>query len=212
VNNTDFKIKYYDLDNKSDRLEYGIDGGAMLAPKLKLKYELYYSDTDVTGNDEKDLESLKLKLIYFPIEGKLKGGQAYRLAIGAEWIKDLGDTDKGIGTGSDQIGPFVGLAVGIRPGTMLISLLQHNESYDNGDISQTSLRLIALQNFPNDVWGKMDLKIPYDWENDEIPSLVEFQLGKSFTKSFGMYIDLQSGIGSDKPYDFATGIGLRFNY
>ncbi|MCP3850657.1 MAG: hypothetical protein GY694_10545 [Gammaproteobacteria bacterium] len=212
VSNTDFKIKYYDLENKSERLEYSIDGATMLNPKLKLKYELNYWDTDVTGNDEKDLESFHLKFISFPVEGKLQGGQPYRLAVGAEWIKDLGDTDKGIGTGSDQIAPLVGLAVGIRPGTMLIPLLQHYESYDSGDISQTALRLIALQNFPNDVWGKMDLKISRDWKNDETPTSVEFQLGKSFTKSLGLYLDLQSGFGSDKSYDFATGIGLRFNY
>ena len=212
VNNTDLRIKYFDLDNQSKRLDYYIDGAAMLNPKLKFKYELHYNDTDVTGKDEKELESLHLKLIAFPIEGKLKGGQPFRLAVGVEWIKDLGDTDKGIGTGTDQIAPLIGIAMGIRPGTMLIPLMQHYEGYDGDDLSQTSLRLIALQNFPNDVWGKMDFKASYDWENDEVPSSIEFQLGKSLTKSMGVYIDLQSGIGGDKPYDFATGLGLRFNY
>ena len=212
VNNTDLRVKYYDLENHSERLDYYIDGATMLNPKLKLKYELHYWDTDVTGKDEKDLESLHLKFIYFPIEGKLKGGQPYRFAAGVEWIKDLGDTDKGIGTGTDQIAPLMGIAVGIRPGTMVIPLIQHYEGYDGDDLSQTALRLIALQNFPNKVWGKMDLKVPYDWENDTIPSSIEFQFGKSFTKSFGAYIDLQSGIGGDKSYDFAAGIGLRFNY
>ena len=212
VNNTDLRVKYYDLDDSSERLDYYIDGAAMLNSKLKLKYELHYWDTDVTGEDEKDLESLHLKFIYFPMEGKLKGGQPYRLAAGAEWIKDLGDTDKGIGSGADQIAPLVGIAIGIRPGTMIVPLIQHYEGYNGDDVSQTALRLIALQTFPDKVWGKMDLKVPYDWENDEIPSSVEFQIGKSFTNSVGAYIDLQAGIGGDKSYDFATGFGLRFNY
>ena len=58
----------------------------------------------------------------------------------------------------------------------------------------------------------MDLKVPYDWKNETVPSSIEFQLGKSFNKSFGVFIDLQSGIGGDKPYDYATGIGFRFNF
>lgn len=148
VSNIDLKAKYYDLDNNSERMEYSLEGATMLNPKLKLKSELYYWDTDSTGHDETNLESLHLKLIYFPIEGKINDKQPYRLAIGIEWIKDLGDADKGIGTDTDQIAPFVGAAIGVRPGTMVIPLVQHYEGYDNGNVSQTALRLIALQNFP----------------------------------------------------------------
>ena len=38
----------------------------MLTPKLKLKYELHYWATDVTGSSEGGWESLHLKPIYFP--------------------------------------------------------------------------------------------------------------------------------------------------
>ena len=134
------------------------------------------------------------------------------MAVGVEWIKDLGDTDKGIGSGGDQIAPLMGVAIALRPGTMVVPLIQHYESYEGDDVSQTALRFIALQTLPDNIWAKMDFKVPYDWENDTIPSSIEFQVGKSFTKSVGAYIDLQSGIGGDKPYDFAAGIGLRFNY
>lgn len=212
VNNTDLRAKYYDLGHSSERLDYYIDGATMLTPKLKLKYELHYWDTDVTGQDEDDLESFHLKLIYFAKQGKLPSGQPYRLAIGAEWIKDLGDTDKGIGSGGDQIAPLMGVAIALRPGTMVVPLIQHFENYEGDDVSQTALRFIVLQTLPDNVWAKMDFKVPYDWENDTIPSSIEFQVGKSFTKSVGAYIDLQSGIGGDKAYDFAAGIGLRFNY
>ena len=46
----------------------------MLTPNLKLKYELHYWDTDVTGSSESDWESLHLKPIYFPEENGWKAG------------------------------------------------------------------------------------------------------------------------------------------
>jgi hypothetical protein len=59
---------------------------------------------------------------------------------------------------------------------------------------------------------KLDLKIPFDWENDLIPVTSEFQLGKMFNPSFGVYGDLLVGLGSDRPYDWGLGIGVRINY
>ena len=69
VNNTDFCWKYFDL-NGPDRNDYFADGSYMLTPELKLKYELHYWSTDVTGSRESDWESLHVKPIYF-----LKHGQ-----------------------------------------------------------------------------------------------------------------------------------------
>jgi len=211
VKNTDVRAKYFDLDH-GNRKEYYIDGGTMLNPKLKLKYELHYWDTNSTGEDEKDWESASFKLIYFAKEGKLKGDQPYRLVVGGEWIKDLGDTDKGIGGGADQIAPLAGLSIGVRPGLMLIPLVQHFEGYNGDDVSTTSVRLIGLQSLPNKAWFRLDLKVPYDWEDDTLPASIELQLGKSFTQSFGAYVDLQSGLGGDKSYETAAGVGLRFSY
>jgi hypothetical protein len=95
---------------------------------------------------------------------------------------------------------------------MLIPLVQHFASYSGDNLSLTAARLIGLQTLPNKAWAKLDLKVPYDWDNDTVPADIELQLGKSFSQSFGAYVDLQAGLGGDKPYDWATGIGLRFNY
>ncbi len=209
VDNTDLRWQYFDLDSGS-RQDFFLDGAKMLSPKLKFKYELHYWDTDVTGRDENDWESLHLKFIYFARDGSW-GEQPYRLAVGLEWIKDLGDRDKGIGSGADQLAPLAGVALKLGD-TMLIPLVQHFQSYSGEDVSQTAFRVIGMKPFAGQSWAKLDLKVPYDWENDQIPASVELQLGKSFSPSFAAYIDGLAGIGSDRPYDFGVGIGLRFNY
>ena len=112
VNNTDLRWQYFDLGG-SYRNDYFIDGAYMLAPKLKLKYELHYWDTDVTGSSESDWESLQLKPIYFPKHGEW-GAWKYKLAVGAEWILNFGNEDKGIGAGSDQIAPLVRCSIYAR--------------------------------------------------------------------------------------------------
>ena len=84
VNNTDFRWKHFDLDG-SERDDFYANGSYMLTPKLKLKYDLHYWNTDVTGRSESDWESLHLKPIFFPQQGKI-GLWNYRLAFGAEWI------------------------------------------------------------------------------------------------------------------------------
>jgi hypothetical protein len=188
VNNTDLRWQYFDLDGP-ERNDFWVDGSYMLTPKLKFKYELHYWDTDVTGSSESDWESLHLKPIYFPKQGEW-GAWKYKLAIGAEWIVDFGNEDKGIGSGSDQIAPLVGVAL-VRGGTVLV----------------------PLQSLPNKFWGKLDAKVPVDWENDNaIPATFETQLGKMFAPWFGTYVDGLFGIGGDRPYDWGVGVGVRFNY
>jgi hypothetical protein len=210
VSNTDGRIQYFDLD-EFDRIDYWIDGAYMLTPKLKLKYELHYWDTDVSGSSESGAESLHLKPIYFPMQGEW-GSWKYKLAIGAEWIVGFGNEDEGIGTGSDQIAPLVGLAL-VKGDTVLIPLIQHFISYDGPDISTTAMRLIAIQSLPNSYWGKLDAIVPIEWENDNaVPATGEVQLGKMFSPSFGVYVDGLFGIGSDRPYDWGIGVGIRFNY
>ena len=65
VTNTDLRAKYFDLGG-SIRRDYYVDGSVMASPDLKIKYELHYWNTDVTGSGENDWESLHLKPIYFP--------------------------------------------------------------------------------------------------------------------------------------------------
>jgi len=208
VDNTDLRLQYFDL-GAPERLDYFIDGAKMFGPTLKFKYELHYLDTDVSGSSESGFSSLNLKLIHF-IDRK-RGNTPYRLAIGLEWIKDLGDADKGIGSGADQLAPLVGVALKYGD-TMVIPLVQHFESYNGEGVSQTATRLIALKPLPNQSWAKLDLKVPYDWENETVPASIELQLGRTFSPSFGMYIDGLAGLGSDRGYDWGVGLGLRFNY
>ena len=209
VSNTDLRYQFFDLDG-SDRSDFWVDGAYMLTPKLKLKYELHYWDTDVTGSSESGFETFHLKPIYFPKQGEW-GAWKYKLAVGAEWIVGFGNEDKGIGSGSDQIAPLVGLAL-VRGGTVLVPLVQHFVEYDGPDVNQTSIRLIAIQSLPNNFWGKLDAKVPVDWENDAVPASAEAQLGRMFTPSFGANVDGLLGIGGDRPYDWGVGVGVRFNY
>ena len=212
VNSTDLRWQQFDLDGP-ERTDYWIDGAYMLTPKLKLKYELHYWDTDVTGISESDWETLRLKPIYFPetLVGQW-GSWQYKTAIGGELILDFDNVEKGIGTGSDQIAPLVGVAL-VKGATVLVPLLQHFVEYDGPDVNQTSFRLIGIQSFANGIWGKLDAKVPIDWENDNaIPASAEVQVGKMFSPSFGLYLDGLLGVGSDRPYDWGVGIGVRFNY
>ncbi len=213
VKNTDVRAQYFDNPDGSYRWDFWIaDGAFMATDKLKIKYEVHYWRTDVTGSSENDLESIHVKPIYFPKNGTL-GEWKYRLAIGGEWILDFDNTDKGIGFGGDQIAPLVGLALVKKPGWVFIPLIQHFVSYSGDDINQTALRLIAIQSLPKKTWIKYDLKVPIDWENDNsVPATAEAQLGMMFKKNFGAYADVLAGIGGDRPYDWGTGVGVRFVY
>ncbi len=77
VNNVDLRWQFTSAD-AGDRHDVFVDGAYMVLPELKLKYELHYNFTDVTGSDENDFEKLVIKPIYFPFETKLMmtGGSA----------------------------------------------------------------------------------------------------------------------------------------
>jgi hypothetical protein len=65
VNNTDLKYQYFDLGG-ADRHDVFADGAYMVQPKLKLKYELHYWETNVTDRSESDFERLIIKPHLFP--------------------------------------------------------------------------------------------------------------------------------------------------
>jgi len=48
VNSVDFRWNYFSADT-GDTQDIWIDGAQMLGKKLKLKYELHYKITDITG-------------------------------------------------------------------------------------------------------------------------------------------------------------------
>ena len=62
-----------------------IDGAFMALDSLKIKYELHYWETDLTGTSENNLESSTLKAIYFPTEGAW-GEVTYRVALGLDGL------------------------------------------------------------------------------------------------------------------------------
>ena len=213
VSNTDLRWQYLDLPDGGGRVnDYFVDGAFMASPKLKVKYELHYWETNVTGKARTGLESALAKLIYFPKQGITSGGTRYRLAVGLDYIHDFDNQDKGIGFGADQIGPFVGTALALDGGLTVIPLLQHFESVSGNDISITAARVIAIQRLPKAFWLKLDLKVPYDWEAGTIPADAEVQLGTNVREGLALYVDLKAGVGSDRLYDWGVGIGVRFNY
>ncbi len=213
VNNVDLRWQYTSAD-PGDTHDVFVDGAYMLLPELKLKYELHYNFTDVTGSDENDFEKLVIKPIYFPYQTKLNEAWGLRVAIGGEWIVEFDNEDKGIGVGADQIAPLVGVALAhLSSGLVLIPLVQHFVSYSGDtDVNQTAARLIALQPFAGGYWAKLDAKVPYDWENELWPITAEIQLGYNLGPSWAVYAEGLVGIGGDRPYDAGAGLGLRFKY
>jgi hypothetical protein len=52
--------------------------------------------------------------------------------------------------------------------------------------------------------------LPVSWHDDEaIPASVELQWGKIFTARSDAYVDGLVGVGTDRPYDYGDGLGLR---
>jgi hypothetical protein len=213
VNNVDTRWQYTSAD-AGDRHDMFIDGAYMIHPKLKLKYELHYNYTDITGSDEHGFEMVVIKPIYFPSQNKLNESWGMKTAIGLDWIIEFNNEDKGIGVGADQFGPFGGLAFShFESGFVAIPLIQQFISYSGDtDVNTTAARLIALKPFGQGYWGKLDLIVPYDWEGKTWPITSEIQVGYNFNKGFAMYADGLIGIGADRPYDAGIGIGLRFKY
>ncbi len=169
VKNTDVRWQYFDLANNRGRInDYFLDGAFMINPKLKIKYELRYWETNVTGFSESGFESAVVKVIYFPKEGILDNGIKYRLAVGLDLIADFDNLDKGIGMGADQIAPFAGIALGLPSGMTVIPLTQQFVSVSGEDVNITAARVIALQPLPRQMWLKADVILPYDWETDTI--------------------------------------------
>ncbi len=178
VNNTDIRYQFYDLGGRADRQDAFIEGAYMLRPDLKLKYELHYNSTNASGQRFDGLEKTSFKLICFPSQMPLNDTWVVKSALGLEWIIDFGDPGHGIGSGSDQVAPFGGFAfANTNSGLTLIPLVQHFTSYNGPtDISQTAMRLIALQPFGDGYWVKADIKVPYDWEKTPGPPPLSFKL------------------------------------
>lgn len=221
-NNTDLRVQFMDLGDAYLN-DFFIDGAYMVLPNLKLKYEVHYWNSNVVGVSQNGFESIHFKPIYFPLAGEW-GKWKYKLAVGLEWIMEFGNPYAGEGcpedtifctspgTGSDQLAPLAGLSLVTPKGTVFVPLIQHFFSYNGRTVNTTAMRLIAIQSFAKGAWGKLDFIVPFDWENDVVPSTAEIQFGKMFSSSFGAYADGMVGVGGDKPYDWGVGLGVRFSY
>ncbi|RBW58834.1 hypothetical protein DS906_08610 [Ruegeria sp. A3M17] len=84
VNNTDIRYQYFDLEGGADRQDAFIDGAYMLRPDLKLKYELHYNSTNLTGARFSGFEKTSFKMIYFPSQKPLNDTWTVKSALGLE--------------------------------------------------------------------------------------------------------------------------------
>ncbi len=70
-----------------------------------------------------------------------------------------------------------------------------------------------MRSLPQQMWVKLDARLPIDWEHDEaVPATAELQLGKHINQHIALYVDGLVGIGCDRPYDWGVGTGIRFKY
>lgn len=217
VNFQDIRYRYFDLDGSKARHDINTEGSYVFSPNFKVTNELHYFVTDFSGDNESDFESLRIKGIYLsdPFKWGDVGG---KIALGAEWIKDLGDINKGIGSGADILAPLVGAGWTLPNGDFVITLIQYFVSYetDSGapDVSQTGPRLIYIHKIASiKGWLKGDLKGLIDHENgDEFSATGEIQLGTMVTPKTGVYLDVLFPLNSPDPYDWGAGLGMRFMY
>jgi len=219
VNYQDVRYRYFDLDQGADKHSFETEGAYMLHPRFKLTNELRYVNTDRSGKSEQDFEELKLKGIHLTAIEPF--GIKAKLALGVEWLKDLGDFDKGTGTGADSIAPLAGIGWVPDDRNFIITLVQYFYSYDTDsareeDVRETAPRLIWIRSFPElGGWFKADLKMSIDHEDDEnFDQRLELQLGKMVFPSVGFYgeVFLGDDVLDSNAYNVGGGLALRFMY
>lgn len=219
VNYQDLRFRYFDLDRGADKQSYETEGAFVLHPRFKITNELRYVNTDSSGKSEQDFEELKLKGIFL---SQIKPfGIKAKLAVGAEWLKDLGNFEQGTGTGADMVAPLLGIGWVPDDQNFIITLVQYFYSYDtdnsfDGDVRQTTPRLIWIRSLPKfGGWFKADLKMVIDHEDDEnFDQTLELQLGKMFSPRVGVYGELLLGddVLDSNAYNFGVGLAVRYMY
>jgi hypothetical protein len=219
VNYQDVRYRYFDLDQGADKHSFETEGAYMLHPRFKLTNELRYVNTDRSGKSEQDFEELKIKGIYLA-DIKPFGIKA-KLALGGEWLKDLGDLEEGTGTGADMIAPLVGIGWVPNDKNFIVTLVQYFYSYDTDSarekgVRETGPRLIWIRTLPNiNGWFKADLKMAINHEDgDNFSQTLEAQLGRMISPSMGIYAELLLGndVLDTNAYDIGGGLAVRFIY
>ncbi len=218
VNFQDIRYRYFDLEGSNHKHSFEAEGSYVFNPRLKLSHKLIGVETDVTGKSEADFSELSLKPIFLtPM--RLFGINA-KLALGVEWLKDLGDFDKGTGSGTDQIAPLAGIGWLPTEKDFVITLVQYFHSYDEdsgaSQVNKTGPRLIYIRSLPSiKGWAKVDFKGTIDHEDgDDFTTTLELQLGKMIAPTVGIYGELLLGniVFDTNAYEIGGGVALRIVY
>lgn len=156
VNFQDLRYRYFDL-SRGDKHSFETEGAYMLRPNFKTTNELRYVSTDRSGNSEQDFEEFKFRAFF--LSDIRPFGIPAKLAVGAEWLKDLGDFELGTGTGADSIAPLVGIGWVPNDLNFIVTLVQYFHSYDTDDarpddVHQTGPRLIWIADHRREVQGR----------------------------------------------------------
>jgi len=202
----------YTKDRSTDTHDMSIEGSSLVHPNLRLDYELHYFITNNTGSTEQDFETLRIRPVYFFGHDKLNEDWNIKFGIGVEWRLDFSNSEKGIGTGSDQIAPTLGIQFASkRQGLYVTPLLKHFKSYNKANnVNKTEFRLVFDKVLQNEKWVKLDTRVTYDYKKDIIPAKVELEVGKMFTSHYGFFINGLSGLGGERPFDWGVNAGFRF--
>ena len=213
VNFTDIRY-HYQTGDIEDKNRLFIDGAFVATPRLKIKYDLSYTQSDRSGEDEADFENFSIRPTYFGFDGKLSEKWYFRSAVGFEWTYGFGNDDKGIGVDADQIGPLIGFGLAnLETGVTAAAIIQHTRSYNgSSDINVSTLSITGVRQFRKSGWLSSNVVINRDWELDVWRSSLSLQAGYSFDKNKAVYVDGMAGIGPDRLFDVGAGIGLRFYY
>jgi hypothetical protein len=218
VNFQDIRYRYFDLEGDNHKNSFEAEGSYVFNPRFKVSHKLIGVETDVTGKSEADFSELSLKPIFLtPMK---PFGIKAKLALGVEWLKDLGESSEGTGSGSDQIAPLVGVGWLPTEEDFVITLVQYFHSYDEDsgveDVRRTGPRLIYIRKLPRiKGWAKVDFKGQIDHEDgNDFTQTLELQLGTMITPSIGIYGELLLGdtVFDTNAYDIGGGAAIRIVY
>ncbi len=93
VNFQDVRYRYFDLGRGRESHSFETEGAYAFNPRFKVTNKLIGVNTDKGGSDETDFQLFTLKAIHLtPMK---PFGIKAKFAVGGEWLKDLGDFDKG---------------------------------------------------------------------------------------------------------------------
>ncbi len=218
VNFQDLKLRYFNLTEGNEEAVVEAEGSYVFLPELKLTHKLIGTRTNRSGDNETGLRELSLKPIYLhPIR---PFGIKAKFALGVEWLKDLGKSRDGTGTGRDQISALTGIGWLPTENDFIITLVQYFHSYTEDDgfdkVRSTGPRLIYVRKLPViKGWAKADLKTSIDHDDDnDFSQTLELQLGTMVAERIGLYgeVFLGDSVLDSDAFNLGGGIGVRFLY